>query len=301
LAIREVNTNMFAFDGPALAEALGQITNDNAAGEYYIGDVLTFLREHGRRILVHKVDEVSANIGINTRVELAVVAAEARRRILEGHMLAGVTIADPESTWIDADVEIEPDALIEPGTSLRGRTRVGPRSVIGPHTTLIDSVLGAEVTAPHSYLVDCDVADGCQVGPFAYLRPGARLLPGAKAGTFVEIKNSEIGEGAKVPHLSYVGDADVGARSNLGAGTITANYDGRRKHRTKIGERARISVHTSLVAPVSVGDDAYTGAGAVIRQDVPSKALGITRTEQRNIEGYAERRAKEGEEQETER
>ena len=300
LAIREVNTNMFAFDGAALAEALGQITDDNAAGEYYIGDVLTFLREHGRRVLVHKVDEVSANIGINTRVELAVVAAEARRRILEGHMLGGVTIADPQSTWIDADVEIEPDALIEPGTSLRGRTRVGSRSVVGPHSTLIDSVLGSEVVVPHSYLVDCDVADGCQVGPFAYLRPGARLRPGAKAGTFVEIKNAEIGEGAKVPHLSYVGDADVGARSNLGAGTITANYDGRRKHRTKIGEGARISVHTSLVAPVTVGDDAYTGAGAVIRQDVPAKALGITRTEQRNIEGYAERRAKEAEEQETE-
>ncbi len=300
LAIREVNTNMFAFDGAALAEALGQITDDNAAGEYYIGDVLTFLREQGRRVLIHKVDEVSANIGINTRVELAVVAAEARRRILEDHMLAGVTIADPQSTWIDADVEIEPDALIEPGTSLRGRTRVGSRSVVGPHSTLIDSVLGSEVVAPHSYLVDCDVADGCQVGPFAYLRPGARLHPGAKAGTFVEIKNAEIGEGAKVPHLSYVGDADVGARSNLGAGTITANYDGRRKHRTKIGEGARISVHTSLVAPVTVGDDAYTGAGAVIRQDVPAKALGITRTEQRNIEGYAERRAKEAEEQETE-
>ena len=172
--------------------------------------------------------------------------------------------------------------------------------MVGPHSTLIDSVLGSEVVVPHSYLVDCDVADGCQVGPFAYLRPGARLHPGAKAGTFVEIKNAEIGEGAKVPHLSYVGDADVGARSNLGAGTITANYDGRRKHRTKIGEGARISVHTSLVAPVTVGDDAYTGAGAVIRQDVPAKALGITRTEQRNIEGYAERRAKEAEEQETE-
>jgi bifunctional UDP-N-acetylglucosamine pyrophosphorylase/glucosamine-1-phosphate N-acetyltransferase len=298
LAIHEVNTNMFAFEGAALADALGRITNDNAAGEYYIGDVLTALRDQGLRVLVHKVDEVSVNIGINTRVELAVVTAEARRRILERHMLAGVTISDPDSTWIDADVEIEADAVIEPGTTLRGRTRVGRDSAVGPHTTLIDSILGAEVTAPHSYLVQCDVADGCQVGPFAYLRPGARLRKGAKAGTFVEIKNSEIGEGAKVPHLSYVGDADVGAGSNLGAGTITANYDGVKKHRTKIGEGARISVHTSLVAPVAVGDEAYTGAGAVIREDVPAKALGVTRSEQRNIEGYAERRAKEAEEQE---
>jgi bifunctional UDP-N-acetylglucosamine pyrophosphorylase / glucosamine-1-phosphate N-acetyltransferase len=298
LAIHEVNTNMFAFEGAALADALGRITNDNAAGEYYIGDVLTALRDQGLRVLVHKVDEVNVNIGINTRVELAVVTAEARRRILERHMLAGVTISDPDSTWIDADVEIEADAVIEPGTTLRGSSRVGRGSAVGPHTTLIDSILGAEVTAPHSYLVQCDVADGCQVGPFAYLRPGARLRKGAKAGTFVEIKNSEIGEGAKVPHLSYVGDADVGAGSNLGAGTITANYDGFEKHRTKIGEGARISVHTSLVAPVAVGDEAYTGAGAVIREDVPAKALGVTRSEQRNIEGYAERRAKEAKEQE---
>jgi bifunctional UDP-N-acetylglucosamine pyrophosphorylase/glucosamine-1-phosphate N-acetyltransferase len=299
LAMNEVNTNMFAFQGEALADGLARVTNDNAAGEYYIGDVLSALREQGQRVLVQKVDEVGVNIGINTRVELAVVTGVARRRILEGHMLAGVTISDPDSTWIDADVEIEPDAVIEPGTSLRGQTRVGSRSVVGPHTTLIDSTLGAEVTAPHSYLVQCDVADGCQVGPFAYLRPGARLAKGAKAGTFVEIKNSEIGEGAKVPHLSYVGDADVGAGSNLGAGTITANYDGRRKHRTKIGEGARISVHTSLVAPVDVGDEAYTGAGAVIREDVPAKALGITRAEQRNIQGYADRQAaNEGNEEE---
>ncbi len=188
LAIHEVNTNMFAFEGSALAEGLGRITTDNAAGEYYIGDVLRALREQGRRVLVHKVDDVSVNIGINTRVELAVVSAEARRRILERHMLAGVTISDPAATWIDADVEIEPDAVIEPGTTLRGRTRVGPRSVVGPHTTLIDSILGAEVTAPHSYLVQCEVADGSKVGPFAHLRPGATLRRGAKAGAFVEIK-----------------------------------------------------------------------------------------------------------------
>ena len=241
LAIHEVNTNMFAFEGErARRRRWGGSRTTTPAGEYYIGDVLRALREQGRRVLVHKVDDVSVNIGINTRAELAVVSAEARRRILERHMLAGVTISDPAATWIDADVEIEPDAVIEPGTTLRGRTRVGPRSVVGPHTTLIDSILGAEVTAPHSYLVQCEVADGSQVGPFAHLRPGATLRKGAKAGAFVEIKASEIGEGAKVPHLSYVGDAEVGAGSNIGAGTVTANYDGFRKHRTKIGEGARI-------------------------------------------------------------
>jgi bifunctional UDP-N-acetylglucosamine pyrophosphorylase / glucosamine-1-phosphate N-acetyltransferase len=299
LAIHEVNTNMFAFEGVALADGLGRITNNNAAGEYYIGDVLVALREQGRRVLVHKVDDVSVNVGINTRVELAVVTAEARRRILERHMLAGVTIADPEATWIDADVEIEADAVIEPGTTLRGRTRVGPRSVVGPHTTLIDSILGAEVTAPHSYLVQCEVADGSQVGPFAHLRPGATLRKGAKAGAFVEIKGSEIGEGAKVPHLSYVGDAEIGAGSNIGAGTITVNYDGFRKHRTKIGERARIGSDTMLVAPVNVGDDAYTGAGSVITEDVPPGALGVERAEQRTVEGYAEKRAKKAEAEES--
>jgi bifunctional UDP-N-acetylglucosamine pyrophosphorylase/glucosamine-1-phosphate N-acetyltransferase len=213
-------------------------------------------------------------------------------------MLAGVTIADPGATWIDADVEIEADAVIEPGTSLRGHTSVGRGSVIGPHTTLIDSRLGAEVTAPHSYLVQCEVADGCQVGPYAHLRPSATLRKGAKAGAFVEIKGSEIGEGAKVPHLAYVGDAEVGAGSNVGAGTVTVNYDGFRKHRTKIGERARIGSDTMLIAPVSIGDDAYTGAGSVISEDVPPGALGVERAEQRNIEGYAEKKARKAEAEE---
>ena len=299
LAIHEVNTNTFAFEGTALADGLGRITADNPAGEYYIGDVLRALREQGRRVLVHKVDDVSVNIGINTRVELAVVSAEARRRILERHMLAGVTIADPQATWIDAEVEIEADAVIEPGTTLRGRTRVGSGSVVGPHTTLIDSRLGAEVSAPHSYLVQCEVADGCQIGPFAHLRPGATLRKGAKAGAFVEIKSSEIGEEAKVPHLAYVGDAEVGAGSNVGAGTVTVNYDGVRKHRTKIGERARIGSDTMLVAPVSVGDDAYTGAGSVITEDVPPGALGVERAEQRNVEGYAEKRVRKAEAEES--
>jgi bifunctional UDP-N-acetylglucosamine pyrophosphorylase/glucosamine-1-phosphate N-acetyltransferase len=297
LAIAEINTSIYAFDGPALADALGRITNDNSQGEYYLGDVLPAMREAGLRVAAQTETDDRVNLGVNTRADLARVEREARRLICERHMLAGVTIRDPGSTWIDADVEIEADAVIEPGSTLRGASRVGAGSVVGPHTTLIDSTLGARVTVPHSYLLDCDVADGCLIGPFAHLRPGALLREGAKVGTFVEIKKSEIGKGAKVPHLTYIGDADVGPAANLGAGTITANYDGFRKHRTKIGEGARIAVHTSLVAPVSVGDGAYTGAGSVIADDVPPGALGISRIEQRNIDGYAEKKARQAEEE----
>jgi bifunctional UDP-N-acetylglucosamine pyrophosphorylase/glucosamine-1-phosphate N-acetyltransferase len=297
LAIHEVNTNTFVFDASALGDAIERVSNDNAAGEYYIGDALRLIREEGGRVLVHKVDDVSVNIGVNTRAELAVASAVARGRILERHMLAGVTVTDPEAAWVDADVEIEPDVVIEPGTTLRGRTRIGRGTTVGPHTTLIDSVIGAEVRVPHSYLVECEVADRCQVGPYAYLRPGATLREGAKAGTFVEVKNSELGEGAKVPHLSYVGDAEVGAGSNLGAGTITANYDGFRKHRTNIGKDVRTGVDTALVAPVNVGDAAYTGAGSVITDDIPPGALGISRVKQDNVDGFAERKARTEEEE----
>jgi len=293
LAIHEVNTNTFAFDAAALVDAISRIDNDNAAGEYYIGDALKLLREEGKRIVAHKVDDVTVNIGVNNRAELATVAAEVRRRILERHMLAGVTVTDPGATWIEADVEIEPDAVIEPGTTLRGQTRIGRASIVGPNTTLIDSTIGAEVTAPHSYVVQSEVADGCSIGPFAYLRPGTVLAEGAKAGTFVELKNTRVGRGTKVPHLSYLGDADVGDETNVGAATITANYDGFRKHRTKIGNRVHTSVDTTLVAPVSIGDGAYTGANSAITEDVPPGALGIARPKQENIEGYADKKARE--------
>ena len=300
LAIREVNTGTYCFAGALFAAALGRITNDNEPGEYYLGDVLPLLRADGARVSAHVAPDANANLGVNNRADLALVTAEARRQILHRHMLAGVTIVDPASTWIDADVDIAPDATIEPGTALRGATTVGPDSVIGPHTTATDARIGASSTVLRSHLTDCEVGNGCEVGPFSYLRPGARLADGSKAGAFVEIKNSEIGEGAKVPHLSYVGDADVAAGANLGASTITANYDGKAKHRTKIGEGARIGVHTSLVAPVSVGDDAYTGAGAVIRDDVPDGALGVSDAKQRNIEGYTKRREQESREEDPE-
>jgi bifunctional UDP-N-acetylglucosamine pyrophosphorylase / glucosamine-1-phosphate N-acetyltransferase len=295
LAIREVSTSTFAFAAAPLADALERITNENAAGEYYLGDVLPLIRATGGRVAAHAADDPLVNLGVNSRLELARAAAHARRLILERHMAAGVSITDPESAWIDAGVELAPDVTIEPGTTLRGATSIGDGSMIGPHTTLIDAQVGERARVPHSYLTGCEVGDDVMVGPFAYLRPGTRLAAGAKAGTFVEIKGSEIGEGAKVPHLAYIGDAEIGAGTNIGAGSITANYDGFAKHRTKIGERARIGINNSLVAPVDVGDDAYTGAGAVIRKDVPPGALGVSRVHQKNIDGYAERKRRESE------
>jgi bifunctional UDP-N-acetylglucosamine pyrophosphorylase / glucosamine-1-phosphate N-acetyltransferase len=296
LAIREINAGTYIFDAAPLADALAALSNDNAQGEYYLPDVFPALREAGHSVAAHLADDFAVTMGVNNRADLAAVEVEAQRRILERHMLAGVTVVDPGTTWVDAGVEIAADARIEPGTSLRGATAIGADSTVGPLSTLIDTRLGEGVNVLHSYLVECEVLDGCSVGPFAYLRPGAHLEPGAKAGTFVEIKNSNIGEGAKVPHLAYVGDADVGPNSNLGAGTITANYDGSRKHRTTIGRDVRVGVDTMLIAPVEVGDAAYTGAGAVIKKDVPEGALAVSQNDQRNIEGYAEGKAVKAEE-----
>ncbi len=291
LAVDEINAGIYVFDAARLAAALPQLANDNAQGEYYLPDVLPLLRADGGRIVAHVSPDRNVILGVNSRADLALVEAEARRQILHRHMLAGVTIVDPASTWIEVETEIAEDVRIEPGCSLIGACSIGSGSVIGPHTTLIDSRLGADVTVPHSYLVECAVGDRCLVGPFAYLRPKAELAEGAKAGTFVEIKNSRIGAGTKVPHLSYIGDADVGEGTNLGAATITANYDGVNKHRTTIGSKVRTSVDTTLVAPVTIGDGAYTGANSAITEDVPPGALAIARPAQRNVEGYADRKA----------
>ena len=289
LEIREVNGGVYAFAGGDLLDALRQVRADNAQGELYLPDVLPILRAQDKVVAAHTVDDPALALGINDRGDLAKVRAVAQARIHARHMAAGVTLTDPGSTVIDADVEIAADTTIAPFTSLLGATRVGPGCEVGPLTTLIDMTLGAGVRIPHSYATSCEVRDGASVGPFAYLRPGTLLREGSKAGTFVEIKNSDIGAGAKVPHLSYIGDADVGEGTNLGASTITANYDGRRKHRTTIGARVHTSVDTTLVAPVTVGDDAYTGAGSVITDDVPPGALGIARPRQETIEGYAGR------------
>ena len=270
--IQEVNTGIFAFDARALRQALPRLTSDNAQGELYLPQVLDLLRADGAKVAAHMVEDERLVLGVNDRVALARVRALAQRAILERHMLAGVTIVDPASTVIDVGVEIGQDTTIEPFTTIRGTTRVG-----------------AGCTIRHSYIVDSVLEDGVSVGPFGYLRPGTVLREGSKVGTFVEVKNSDIGPGAKVPHLSYLGDADVGARSNLGAATITANYDGRAKHRTTVGAGVRTGVDTTLVAPVSLGDGAVTGAGSVITEDVAPGALGIARARQTSIEGYAAR------------
>jgi len=289
LEIREVNGGVYAFAGGDLLDALQQIRADNAQRELYLPDVLPILRAQDKVVAAHTVDDPALALGINDRGDLAKVRAIAQQRIHAKHMTNGVTIVDPGSTVIDADVEIANDTTIAPFTCLHGATKIGSGCQVGPLTTLIDVTLGSDVQIPHSYATGAEVRDGATVGPFAYLRPGTLLHEGSKAGTFVEIKNSEIGEGAKVPHLSYVGDASVGAGTNLGASTITANYDGRSKHRTTIGEGVHGGVHTSLVAPVTVGDRAWIGAGSVITEEVPPGALGIARERQRNLEGYDER------------
>jgi bifunctional UDP-N-acetylglucosamine pyrophosphorylase / glucosamine-1-phosphate N-acetyltransferase len=276
LRICEVNSGIYVFDGSALLDALPRLTADNAQGEYYLPQALDLLRTDGSKVAAHVVEDEGLMLGVNDRVGLARVRTIAQRAIAERHMRAGVTIVDPASVQIDVDVEIGGDTTIEPFTTIRGATRIG-----------------SECLVRCSYLVDCVLEDGVSVGPFAYLRPGTVLREGAKAGTFVEIKNSDVGPATKIPHLSYIGDADIGERSNLGAGTITANYDGRAKHRTTIGSGVRGGVDTSFVAPVSVGDGAYTAAGSVVTEDVPPDALAVARARQTNVEGYAERRSSE--------
>jgi bifunctional UDP-N-acetylglucosamine pyrophosphorylase/glucosamine-1-phosphate N-acetyltransferase len=276
LEIKEVNTGIFAFDGGVLKQALGHLTAENAQGELYLPQVLDILRADGQAVAAHELQDENLVLGVNDRIALARVRKLAQRAINERHMRAGVDIVDPDATVIGVDVQIGEDTTIEPGTTIRGGTKIGSDCVVRC-----------------SYLVDCELEDGVSVGPFAYLRPGTILRKGAKAGTFVEIKNSDIGQGAKVPHLSYIGDADVGEGTNLGASTITANYDGVDKHRTTIGRKVKSSVHVSFVAPVSIGDEAYTGAGSTIDEDVPAGALGIARARQINKAGYAQRRKDE--------
>lgn len=273
LEIREVNTGVYVFAQRALREVLPRLSTDNAQGELYLPQVIELIRAAGGAVGVHEVSDRRLVLGVNDRAALAQVRTLAQAAIHARHMAAGVSILAPSATVIDVDVLIGPDTTVEPFTTIKGATKIGEGCVVR-----------------HSYLVDCVLEDGASVGPFAYLRPGSVLRAGAKVGTFVEVKNSDIGPATKVPHLSYIGDADIGERTNLGAGTITANYDGRAKHRTKIGSGVRGGVDTSFVAPVAVGDGAYTAAGSVVTEDVPEGALAVARARQRNVEGYAERR-----------
>jgi bifunctional UDP-N-acetylglucosamine pyrophosphorylase/glucosamine-1-phosphate N-acetyltransferase len=273
LEINEINPSIFCFRRGLLAPALRRLSPENAQGEYYLTDVMGVLRNAGHTVYAVEVDDPLEALGVNDRGQLAVAEAALRARINARWMQAGVTMVDPTRTYIDATVELAPDVRLLPGTILEGRTVVGTGSVIGPDTQLVDTVVGEDTLIRQTVSFDAEIGDGVTVGPYASLRPGTRLAAGAHVGTFVEIKNSEIGEGAKVPHLSYIGDTEIGAGSNIGAGTITANYDGRAKHRTKIGKRVHTGSNTVLVAPVELGDDATTGAGAVVNRDVPPGAL----------------------------
>jgi len=277
LALQEVNSSIYVFRAERLWPILDRLEPKNAQGELYLTDSVGLLVEDGDTVAVHTASDPADALGVNTRVELAAATATLRDRINERHMLAGVTIVDPGSTWIEPDVEIQADAVVHPFTVIRGASKVGAGAAIGPHAVLVDASVGERVA----------------VGPFCYLRPGTVLEAEAKAGTFVEIKNAHIGEGVKIPHLSYIGDAAIGDDTNVGAGSITANYphaEGLPKAKTSLGRNVRVGVNTVFLAPVEVGDDAWTAAGSVIEQDVPPNALAIARARQVNKEGRGGKR-----------
>ncbi|MGA0979335.1 MAG: bifunctional UDP-N-acetylglucosamine diphosphorylase/glucosamine-1-phosphate N-acetyltransferase GlmU [Candidatus Nanopelagicales bacterium] len=289
-AISEINAGMYVFDPIALAPALERLTTANDQGEEYLTDVVGLLRAEGRPVTGLIVDDAHEILGVNDRGQLADAAAIMRDRINARWMRDGVSMLDPASTWIDVDVDLAPDVTLLPQTSLLGPTTIASGARIGPGTTLTSCEVGADASVIHTWAELAVIDAGASVGPFTYLRPGARLGAGARAGAFVEMKNSSLGAGAKVPHLSYVGDAEVGPGTNIGAATIFVNYDGQSKHRTVIGRDARIGSDTMLVAPVNVGDGAYTAAGSVITDDVPAGAMAVGRARQRNIPGWVQRK-----------
>ncbi|OBI43774.1 UDP-N-acetylglucosamine diphosphorylase/glucosamine-1-phosphate N-acetyltransferase [Mycobacterium kyorinense] len=288
--ICEVNAGVYAFDVAALRSALGRLSADNAQQELYLTDVIAIVRQDGQAVHARHVDDSTLVAGVNDRVQLAELAAELNRRIVAAHQRAGVTVVDPATTWVDIDVAIGRDTVIEPGTQLRGQTRVGGHCVIGPDATLTDVTVGERASVIRTHATSAAIGDGATVGPFAYLRPGSVLGADGKLGAFVETKNSTIGTGTKVPHLTYVGDADIGEHSNIGASSVFVNYDGESKQRTRIGSHVRTGSDTMFVAPVTVGDGAYTGAGTVVRDDVPPGALAVSAGPQRNIEDWVQRK-----------
>ena len=289
-AITEVNAGVYAFDVEALRSALRRLRSDNAQHELYLTDVISIVRSDGHIVRGKHVDDTALVAGVNDRVQLAELSAELNRRIVTEHQRAGVTIVDPASTWIDVGVSIGGDTIVRPGTQLLGATSVGARCDIGPDTTLTDVTVGdgAEVVRTHGS--SSAIGDDAVVGPFSYLRPGTMLGAAGKLGAFVETKNACIGDGTKVPHLTYVGDADIGEHSNIGASSVFVNYDGETKQRTTIGSHVRTGSDNMFVAPVTIGDGAYTGAGSVIREDVPPGALAVSAGSQRNIEGWVARK-----------
>jgi bifunctional UDP-N-acetylglucosamine pyrophosphorylase/glucosamine-1-phosphate N-acetyltransferase len=288
--IREVNAGVYAFDLAALRSALSRVSENNAQHERYLTDVIAIVRGDGLTVHAKHVDDTMLVTGVNDRVHLSTLGVELNRRIVAAHQRAGVTVVDPATTWVDVDVTIGRDSVIAPGTQLLGHTRVGANCRIGPDTTLADVTVGDAASVVRTHASASEIGDRAAVGPFTYLRPGTVLGADGKLGAFVEAKNATIGTGTKVPHLTYVGDADIGEHSNIGASSVFVNYDGQTKQRTKIGSHVRTGSDTMFVAPVTVGDGAYTGAGTVIREDVPPGALAISAGPQRNIDGWVERK-----------
>ncbi len=288
--IREVNAGVYAFDISALRSALSRLSSNNAQQELYLTDVVSILRGDGKSVHTRHVDDSALVAGVNNRVQLAELGAELNRRIIAAHQMSGVTIVDPLTTWIDVEVAIGRDTVVHPGTQLLGGTRIGGHCVVGPDTTLTDVTVGDGASVVRTHGNSSSIGDGASVGPFTYLRPGTVLGADGKLGAFVEAKNSTIGAGTKVPHLTYVGDADIGEHSNIGASSVFVNYDGTEKRRTTVGSHVRTGSDTMFVAPVTVGDGAYTGAGTVVRDDVPPGALAVSAGPQRNIEGWVQRK-----------
>ncbi|BCJ87413.1 bifunctional UDP-N-acetylglucosamine diphosphorylase/glucosamine-1-phosphate N-acetyltransferase GlmU [Effusibacillus dendaii] len=284
--VREINSGTYCFNTPDLLQALSSLTSDNAQGEYYLTDCLDIMRRGGKRIAAFAVSDSDEILNINDRVQLASVEQILRQQIRLKHMRNGVTLMDPATTFIDADVQIGPDTTILPGTLITGLTEIGDACTIGPNTQIHNSSIGSNSTVTQSVLLESNFGSGVQIGPFAYVRPGSQVADQVKIGDFVEIKNSVIGAGTKIPHLSYIGDADIGAGTNIGCGTITVNFDGTKKYRTIVGENSFVGCNSNLVAPVTVGKDTYIAAGSTITHNVPDGALAVARERQVIKEGY---------------
>jgi len=289
-ALTEVNCGTYAFDGALLRDALGRISSDNAQREEYLTDTIATMVRDGQRVVAVTSADAAVALGVNDQVQLAHARRVMRDRVVRDWLLRGVTVIDPETTWVDVDVTLEPDVVVQPGTQLRGSTSVRKGAQVGPNCVLTDTLVGPGATVTYTVADGAEVGEGAKVGPFTYLRPGTILEAGVKAGAYVEMKNALVHEDAKVPHLSYVGDAEIGEGSNIGAATIFVNYDGEHKHRTTIGSHVRIGSDTMLVAPVAVGDGAYTAAGSVITDDVPPGAMAVARSRQRVIRDWVLRR-----------
>lgn len=289
LEIREINTGIYCFDNEILWKYISRLSNDNQQGEYYIPDMVEICINEGFHVAIHVTEDHEETQGINNRVQLAQAEQILRRRIHKKHMLNGVTIIDPDTTYIGTDVSIGADTVIYPGTLIRGKCQIGENCEIGPYADITSSIIEDDVLIRHSTLSECIVQSGTTVGPYAHIRPGSRLGKEVRIGNFVEVKNSEMGDGSKASHLSYIGDAEVGDDVNVGCGVITVNYDGNKKHKTVIESHAFIGCNSNLIAPVKVGRGAYVAAGSTINKDIPADALAIARTRQTNKEDYAKR------------